>query len=280
MKTLVFGNGWLGNKIVERFGGQMALGNILDVNHVEEMIDLARPDVVVNAAAKCGRPNIDWCALPENRRITEAVNGYGPRILEKACLDAGAKFVHISSGCIWEDGSDIDELELADPPSYYASTKVMGECTLKGNSTLIIRPRMPVDGTLSPRNLITKLSGYNMVLQEHNSVTVVDDLLEAMAVLLKKDCTGVYHVANPSWTSAAEIMEMYCEIVDQNHAFQIVNMEYLWKHKLIRDGRSNVVLNTDKLRAEGIELGDAKVRVRECMEEYARCKSNTSQEAG
>jgi len=278
LKVLVFGNGWLGNKIANYFSGGVSLANIFDINAVDDAIVEFKPDVVVNAAAKCGRPNIDWCNKPENRAITEAVNAYAPRILQSVCAKEAVKFVHISSGCIWENGVDIKETRLADPPSFYAVTKVMAETMLRDDiGTLVIRPRMPIDDEPGPRNLINKLAGYTMVLREQNSVTVIKDLLTALEVLLKKDCSGIYHVANPGSISGTEIMEMYCEYVDQEHAFQIVDMHYLWEHKLISDGRSNVVLNTDKLKSEGVELMEATERVRGCIKEYAECKSNISQ---
>ena len=286
MKILVYGNGWLGNRINEEFGGVVSLSNILDMQFVANEIAEYKPDIVVNAAAKCGKPNIDWCCKPENRAITEAVNAYGPRVLESVCEAHKVKFVHISSGCLWEEASDVKEDLLPDPPSWYSMTKAMAETTLNHNRTLILRPRMPIDGRLGDRNLISKLSKYDKVLDIHNSVSVVEDFLSAMKALMEKDCTGIYHVANPGWVTAREVMELYCEIVDPSHCFQIVDMDYLWKNKLISDGRSNVVLNTDKLNAEGIELPDAKQRVRECVEKYAehieeeKCRLNTSQEAG
>ena len=286
MRVLVFGNGWMGNKIAEEFGGKVSRANILDMNQCEVDIAEYKPDFVVNAAAKCGKPNIDWCAKMENRQITQAVNGYGPRVLEAACDMAGVRFVHISSGCIWEEGNDVKETDLPDPPSYYASTKSFAETTLDKDRTLILRPRMPVDGEPGKRNLIYKLSAYDKVLDTHNSVTVLEDFLGAMRTLMGKKCSGIYHVVNPGWITPRELMEMYSELVDKNHCFQIVDMDYLWREHLISDGRSNVVLNTDKLNAEGIQLPDARERVVDCMKQYAKhveeakCRLNTSREAG
>jgi len=280
MKILVFGNGWLGNRVADYFHGVVSDANILDVNGVEEAIEVERPHVVVNCAAKCGSPNIDWCAKPENRRITQAVNGYGPRVLESVCGRRSVKMVHVSSGCIWESGANITETCKPEPPSWYSVTKVLGERLLKEPSTLVLRPRMPVDWCPHPRNLIDKLARYNRVLTEQNSVTVVTDLMRAMKALLEMDCSGVYHVANPGSVSGAWLMERYMEIVDSEHCFQMVDMEYLRENKLITDGRSNVVLNTDKLASVGVELPDARDRVVDCLKEYAACRSSTYPEAG
>jgi len=258
----------------------VALANIFDVVKVNEAIRDYGPDVVINAAAKCGRPNIDWCNRAENRELTETVNTYGPKILQDVCHHMATKFIHISSGCIWEKGEGLKETDLADPPSWYSLTKVNGELMLDHTRTLIVRPRMPIDGTPSPRNLINKLAGYSMVLKESNSVSVIGDLLYAIMVLIEKDRVGIYHVANPGSITAAEIMRLYVELIDPNHKFTVVDMDYLWQNGLITDGRSNVVLNTDKLVAEGVNLPDAQTRVRQCMEEYAQCKLNTSQAAG
>ena len=262
MKILVFGDGWLGNRIVEEFDGVMSNANILDINAVCKSIEEVLPDYVINTAVMC--PSVDWCEQPENRAITEAVNAYGPRILERFCEEAGAYLVHLSTGCLWESGEGMTEEDTPEPPSWYALTKVMGEERLNLDKTIILRLRMPVDSIPHPRNLIDKLVGYKTVLDVQNSITVVPDFLRVLRVLMTDDASGIYNVVNPGSISPHEIMEMYLELVNQDHAYQIVGKDEMTA------GRSNVTLSTAKLEAEGFELADVHERVRDCMEGYLK----------
>lgn len=272
---LVFGNGWLGNQIANHFDCRVSHADILDCEAVaEELLEL-RPSVVINAAGKCGRPNIDWCEESEtNKRVTRYVNAYGPVILYHVVegvmrrVHRPMKFVHLSSGCLWDWGANLDEQAEPEPPSYYSWTKAEGERRLPSESCLILRLRMPLSGVPHPRNLITKLSGYTDVLDAPNSVTVIEDLLPAIQKLIEKDACGVYNVVNPGVTSPAEIAQMYTEIVDASHTFNVTTVEDLKRRGVIKAGRSNVTLCTAKLKAAGIELPEAKGRILELLHTY------------
>ena len=276
MKVLVFGNGWLGNKIADHVDGRMSKNDILDTETVmTELLDY-RPDVVINAAGKCGSPSIDWCEANEtNKRVTTYVNAFAPSILYRTVgavsgyLEKGVQFVHLSSGCLWEWGDDLSETEVPNPPSHYSTTKAEGERRLPHVTSLILRLRMPVDKEPNPRNLITKLVGYEGVLDEPNSVTVIDDFLDVLVKLVMKGATGVYNVVNPDPITGFDIMTMYKDIVAPDHEFFPVDMDYLKSRKLITAGRSNVTLNTDKLWVEHqIRMPPAKERIKECLKYY------------
>lgn len=275
MKTLIFGNGWLGNQFASHFDCRVSQVDILDCEAVADELLESRPDVVINAAGKCGRPNIDWCeASEDNKRLTKYVNTYGPVVLYHMVegvshrLHRKMEFVHLSSGCLWEWGKDLDENVVPEPPSYYSWTKAEGEKRLPLERCLVVRLRMPLSGIPHPRNLFTKLAGYMDVLDTSNSVTAIEDLLPTVEKLVKKKAHGVYNVVNPGVVSPAEIMRMYAEIVDINHCFRIATVEELKQRGIIRAGRSNVTLSTEKLKGEGIELPEAKSRIRELLHIY------------
>ena len=287
MKVLVFGNGWLGNKIADHLDGRVSKNDILDTEAVmSELLDY-RPDVVVNAAGKCGRPNIDWCEKTDNnKRLTTYVNTFGPAILYRTVSavsehlyaqstgqssGSNMKFVHLSSGCLWEWGENLSEDEVPIPPSHYSKTKAEGERRLPLRQTLILRLRMPVGKEPDPRNLITKLAGYKSVIDVPNSVTIIDDFLDVLVKLIEKDARGVYNVVNPEPITATEIMTWYKEIVDPSHEFITCDMDKLRQDLLISAGRSNVSLSTHKLMTEyQIRLPGAKERIKECLREYKK----------
>lgn len=282
MKVLVFGNGWLGNRLAEHFNGSVADADILDTERIASVLMDVRPDVIINAAGKCGVPNIDWCeASEDNKRLTLYVNAYGPPVLYHMAEAVGQQlskdffFVHLSSGCLWDGEYDVDEQTKPSPPSWYSETKVRGENRLPQDRVLILRPRMPTDTKPNPRNLITKLSKYGSVLDVPNSVTFVDDFLSATEHLINKRATGVFNVVNPGPLTAWDIMGLYTELVDNKHTCQKIDMDFLRKENLIKAGRSNCTLNVDKLKDAGFEMPNATEKIRGCMEKYAECSKLT-----
>jgi len=287
MKALVFGGGWLGHLISEHFDCKVSQLDILDSEAVGAQLLDIRPEVVFNAAGKCGIPNIDWCKETEgNRRLTKYVNAYAPAILYHVVegvsqrLQRPMMFVHLSSGCLWEWGTDITEDRKPEPPSYYSWTKAEGEARLPAERCLIVRFRMPTSGVPHARNLITKLSGYNEILDAQNSITIVKDLLTTLETLVQSRACGVYNVVNSGSISPSEIMQMYLEIVDKDRCFRITTVEDLKQRGIIKDGRSNVTLSTEKLKGAGIVLPEIRERVRECLVEYAKQIKADSQTPG
>lgn len=273
MKVLVFGpRGYLGQQFLSLYPEAVASdADIADAGAVAAALDEARPDVVINAAGKTGKPNVDWCE--DHKEETIRGNITGPLMLLEECGKRGIYWVHLSSGCIYtstplntgsgEDGSYTEE----DPPnfsgSFYARTKTWSEQILREFPVLILRLRMPFDGSTSPRSLITKLRKYGKVLDVENSLTYIPDFLQAAKVLIERRRTGIYNVVNPGAASPYRIMELYKEIVDPAHRFERLKLESLGS--VVKAGRSNCTLSTRKLSDEGIILQPIEKALREAL---------------
>ena len=275
MRMLVFGNGWLGNLFSRKFDAVVSDADILDMEAVGADMFEHQPDVVVNAAAKCGSPNIDWCEkTPENRRLTWYVNALGPALLHSFCRASrrDVKFVHLSSGCLWTDGVGMTEKSRPIPPSWYSTTKLIGEEKLLSAldmGAIVMRLRMPIDREPHPRNYITKLASFKKVVALPNSYTIVDDMLDALAFLLEKDASGVFHVVNGGSMTAEEILKCYCRKIDPDHTWQRVMMEELHAAGLIKATRSSCVISNAKLRKLGYRMKPLRQRLPHVMDEYA-----------
>lgn len=264
MKTLIFGHGWIGGLLAARFDNVVySTADIVDERAVRTAVETHHPTVVINAAGKCGNPNVDWCdATPDNRRLTWHANAVGPALVEKVCRERRVPvFVHLSSGCLWPGGQNITENAKPDPPSYYTWTKAQGEERLDKRYSLIIRFRMPFGVISNPRNLITKLLNYRQVITEQNSAVYILDLITAIRHLVDCDCRGVYNVANGGTLSAAQIMEMYKRLVDPNHEFESISYAELEDRKLVTSKRSNISLSVEKLRGTGFTVADCRSRM-------------------
>lgn len=274
MRILIFGrNGWLAGKFKEFFpNSEISSADITDFNEVNAALEDKKPDVVINAAGKTGRPNIDWC---ENNKLkTMCSNVMGPKNLFHLCKTKKIFLVHLSSGCVFQgfgpNGKGFKEKDEARPPSWYSLTKYRADMCLEKGWVLIPRLRLPIDGQSHPRNLIDKLVKYRQVINDQNSITVVSDFCHAVSKLIKKERTGIYHVVNPDTISPAEIMQLYREIVDAKHHFQVITDDDLYRHGLAVARRSNCFLNTCKLEREGIFLIPIKQRIRMVLEEYKK----------
>jgi 3,5-epimerase/4-reductase len=263
LKVIVFGNGWLGKKFAIRFKTTPSNTDILDLYNIKDEIKGA--DWVINAAGKCGVPNIDWCE--NNKKETTYSNTYGPAIIEQSCLSLGIRFLHLSSGCLWESGIKNEE-DAPDPNSFYAKSKAEGEKRLNSNA-LILRLRMPFDSIPSSKNLITKLSTYPFVIDVQNSITCVDDLLNAAEFLMNNNKHGIFNVVNKKTVSGVDIMNLYCKFVNSNHKFSSMTMNEFHEKNIINSGRSNVVLNTDKLENAGFIMPLVRDSLERCLINYS-----------
>ena len=136
-----------------------------------------------------------------------------------------------------------------------------GEAERSG--VLNLRLRMPFDGSRSERNLIMKLAKYSKVLDAENSLTYLPDFLDAAKKLIAKRKTGTFNIVNDGAISPFHVMELYREIVDPTHQFERLSLSHL--SDVVRAGRSNCILSTEKLKGEGITLRPVEEAVREAL---------------
>jgi 3,5-epimerase/4-reductase len=277
MKIVVFGSrGFMGTLFLQAFPGSVGLiEDIADQAAVRAALEREKPDVVINAAGKTGKPNVDWCE--DHKLETLRANVTGPLILLEECERIGARLVHMSSGCIYEGDNGGKGFTEEDAPnffgSFYARTKAWSDTALRefpaggpeqSRGVLILRIRMPFDGSLHPRTLIGKIAKYGRVLDEPNSITYVPDFIETAKTLIERGRTGIYHITNPGGVSPYEIMTAYKEVVDPSHSFERLTLEHLGD--VVKAGRSNCLLSTAKLEREGIRLRPVQEVVREALE--------------
>ncbi len=274
MKYLILGQqGWLAQKFNDFLKDSLVSQvDITNLTALRAELDEKKPEVVINAAGITGRPNIDWCE--EHKPETIVGNVMLPLCVLQACEERGIYWVHFGSGCVFQGkgpgGKGFKEDDKADPPSFYSWTKYWADSILKHFPVLIVRLRLPIDSEPNPRNLINKLSKYPNIVDVENSVTIIPDLLVATKKLIAKRKTGIYHVTNPGSIKHSEIMELYKKIIDPAHKYKLILVKELYKKGLAKAGRSNCILNTDKLKKEGIVLKPVKKRLVEIMKEYKK----------
>jgi dTDP-4-dehydrorhamnose reductase len=223
-----------------------------------------KPEFVINAAGYTGKPNVDACELHKAECLLG--NAVLPGVVAQACEDAGIPWGHVSSGCIYSgDGPGGKGFTERDEPnftfrskhcSFYSGTKGLGEEVLSGRPNVFIwRLRIPFDSVENPRNYLTKLMRYPKLLEATNSISELDEFVDAtLACWTKRIPFGTYNVTNPGKVTTREVVELIRRsgVCRKDFAFFASEDEFM--RTAAKTPRSNCVMDSSKLAAAGIEL--------------------------
>jgi 3,5-epimerase/4-reductase len=283
MKILIFGKGFLGERAKGAWGDEAILSDQRILSREDALAEIRKyqPDAVLNAIGVTGKPNVDWCDVPENRLATIKGNTLLPIVIADACQEAGVYLLHMGSGCIYYGDSPHPdkawrENDHGNPEPTYSRSKLAADLVLSTISNVgIARVRMPIDHTPGPRNLIDKLRRYPKIIDVENSVTVIDDMLEVFYQLMEKKAPGIFHVTNPGTMKHRDLMALYVELVDPNHTNEWITAEDLVAQGLATKLRSNNFLASERLGEFGISMRPISIALRDTMEKYAARVKNT-----
>jgi glucose-1-phosphate thymidylyltransferase len=273
MKILIFGKGYIGKRMAGEWPDAVfSDARIEDRAAVARSLDEARPDAVVNAAGKTGRPNVDWCE--DHQAETYASNVEGPMVLAEECARRGIYLLHLASGCVFygpsPDPAGWREDDYANPESFYSRSKYAADLLLSRLPNVgVVRLRMPIDRVRDGRNLIDKLVGYKQVIDVENSVTVIDDLIHVCRRLLEKKAPGVFHAVNPGTMRHRDLIDLYRAFVDPRHACEWILAEELESRGLTKAKRSNCILQSTRLEELGIRMRPVAEALVDTMAKYA-----------
>lgn len=211
---LVLGDGFLGNAF-KRHGYEVWGRNRFnwtgnksrDTSHL--MNRIGDIDYLINTI---GISDTRFCEDVNNWDLIHSVNGILPSVLSKLCREKNTKFVHISTGCLY-DTLDIPQSENAFRAAHcnYVVSKWIGEIGCNMNMDLIIRPRLLFDSECPAagkrNNLLCKMEKFDFFINEHNSITSNDTIIEAIEALLINHQSGIFNVAQLGCYSISEIAE-------------------------------------------------------------------------
>lgn len=274
-KILIFGNGQIGNFYQKYFqdhqvASRIAPTDITNPAKIEAAISGFNPTIIINTAAKT---NLEWCG--QNQLEAFNVNVLGTQNLAAAADKHGIFFVHLSSGCIFQSADADDakvETDTPAPAAFYSWTKVWSEQVIAFNCSpgfryLILRPRQPVSAQISPKNMLIKMLTFTKFVDTPNTGTVLEDLMGWTDSLIRKQVTGVVHVANTGWVTPYDIA-----LLLKKHILPTLPIEKITKEELDRltpNRRVDTVLNVDKLKSFGIEVRPYKERIEEIIKNLA-----------
>lgn len=260
---LVFGGerGWIGKKLVtvlERQGykAYAAQSRLERREQIEREINSVKPDYIINAAGIIGKPSVNWCEA--HREKTLRANVLGLLNLVDIAFLHGIHVTNIATGCIYQYddkhpmGSGIGFTEEDEPNfigSFYSRTKVLVEKLIGFYpNTLNLRLRMPISDDLHSQSFVGKIIQYKKLINIPNSMSVVEDLLPLVPVMIKRGLVGNYNFVNPGVISHNQIVELYKKYVNPNHQYENFTVEE--QNQILKVPRSNCELSVQKLLGE------------------------------
>jgi dTDP-4-dehydrorhamnose reductase len=167
---------------------------VQDDDYIAELLNSS--DAVVNCIAKS---DTRWCEDPANFTELMSINSMLPKYLSDMCDTVDTKFIHISTGCLYDTRGNgkSNENTFKSAHCNYVVSKWVAEGYLH-DSDLVIRPRLLFDShdAKGRNNLIQKLATFDKFLNEFNSVTSCDTIVEAVEALVSNNLSGIFNVAN------------------------------------------------------------------------------------
>lgn len=222
--------------------------------------------VVINTAAKI---NLEFCE--KEKEIAYKTNVVGALNLLKYCSKYNYKFVHISSGCIF-DGNDkfYTEDDIPSPKAWYTRTKVWADEIITNfgyENYLILRPRQLISSSPNPTNLLTKFLSFNEInaIDESNSITCIEDMCRALNFMLENGLTGIFNVVNQGVCTPYEIALALKKIKPELMVNKISYNDFL---KTVDVKRVNTLLDGQKLIDHGFDMRYADVALKLCIKYY------------
>ncbi|MFZ3073114.1 MAG: dTDP-4-dehydrorhamnose reductase [Thermodesulfobacteriota bacterium] len=175
------------------------LFDITDIEGIEKIIKREKPDAVINCAAYTAVDRAE--SEPEKARV---LNAKGPEILAKACCNAGARLVHVSTDFVFDGKTPrpYKEDDAVNPIGVYGRTKLEGETAVRSlmENYVIVRTSWLYgnEGESFPKKILSKASAVetlSVVFDQAGSPTYTVDLARAIERLLSAP-PGTYHFSN------------------------------------------------------------------------------------
>lgn len=248
--------------------------NLTNKEEVSKAIQLSDADAVLNFAAYT---NVDESEKEKGDTSGEVyiLNTLLPFWLAKNCQVSGKKLYHFSTDYVF-DGTKADrpytEKDTPKPvDSWYSLTKYKGELNIaKGfkdeGDFAIIRISYPYSGVYErkldiARTIVRRLSdkqSYLGITDQKVKPTSVDDVANALTLLLQKGASGVFHVAGDftpnryitPYEFAVKIAEIF--ELDSSLIHPVTFLEFSKERKAPRP--QHTWLDTTKIESMGIDL--------------------------
>ena len=191
--------------------------DITDIEAVRAMVKEYEIGVIVNCAAYT---NVD--AAESNYELAEKLNASAPENLALAMKEAGGLLVHISTDYVFGKepyNVPCTEEQKGTPTGVYGLTKLHGEQKILASGCRYVIIRTAWLYSEFGRNfcrtmleLTASRPSLKVVFDQCGTPTYALDLAKAVAVVLEKPVTGIYHFSNEgvcSWYDFTRMIQEY-----------------------------------------------------------------------
>jgi len=220
MRVLIFGgNGMLGHKLCQILSGQMEVWatfrtddvgheylpekNIVEnvaiqnVERVAEVLDVVKPDVVINAVGIVKQRDEAKQAVPSIQ-----VNALFPHQIADLCAPREIRVIQISTDCVFSGlRGYYSEVDVPDPVDLYGRSKLLGELNRPGCLTLrtsIIGWQLNTFSSLLSWFALQRgktIKGYRKAIYTGLTTAVLAQLIGDI-ILTRPELQGIYQVAS------------------------------------------------------------------------------------
>jgi len=231
MKYIIFGNkGQLGKEFlkllnsrnIECLGYDLPDYDICNYLFVSELIEVQKPDVVINCAAYNNVDSAEY-SFEEAYRTNVA----GVEILAIVCERNNVKFVHYSTDYVFDGIRKIpgfySENDETNPINTYGATKLQGEkvALSKNPNSLIFRTSwLYGDGERNFINSVLKWADENEHIKIANNEFSIPTSTRLVADLTLKainnNLSGIYHLVNTGYASRLDWAKIIIEQYEKN----------------------------------------------------------------
>jgi dTDP-4-dehydrorhamnose reductase len=198
---------------------------------IRNIFATVKPDYVINCAAYTA---VDKAESEKEQAI--AINATAAGLLAKACRQAGAKFIHISTDYVFNGESETPLKEDAPvlPVNFYGQSKWKGEQeAIRENAESIIIRTSWVYSCYGKNFVKTMLrlmgekEQVSVVADQYGSPTYAADLAEAIMLIISSGIwlPGIYHFSNEGVINWAEMAEEIRRQINSACTVQFITTE-------------------------------------------------------
>ncbi len=196
----------------------------LDITNLDDIRKVVKAEGV-NAIVNCAAyTNVD--GAESNQELAELLNSQAPKNLAIAMKEVGGTLVHISTDYVFGKepyNTPCKEDQKGTPTGVYGLTKLLGEQNIiqSGCNYIIIRTawlysEFGKNFVKTMLNLTATKPELKVVFDQVGTPTYAYDLAEAIvAILQKKENTGIYHFSNEGVCSWFDFTKMIAEYSGQ-----------------------------------------------------------------
>ena len=217
---------------------------------------------------------IDYLEQPGKLVENIRDNLYAPIVLSILCKKYNIHYTYMGTGCIFNYNDGSNEIDEETSPNFYGSSYSI----VKGytdrlqhffkENTLNLRIRMPIVNYDHDRNFITKITKYEYICSEPNSMTILEDMFPVILDMIKNNTTGTFNMCNKGVITHNEILELYKKYIDSSFTWKNFSIED--QDKILLSKRSNIELSSKKLYELYPNIPDIRTSIENCLSNYSK----------